>query len=127
MTSFAHPSRRALCAAACVAGAALLAACAGPVAGPVANTAANPAANLAGQHYHCEHGISVTVRFVDDTAVLDGARGREVLYRDAGGVTASQTVYSNAHLRAEFGLGASGREALLRYPEPPLLARCARD
>jgi hypothetical protein len=30
-------------------------------------------------------------------------------------------------MRAEFGLGASGREAVLRYPLLPLVARCVRD
>ncbi len=119
MTSNAHSSRRAKCApvaaAVSVATAVLLAACASPVASPVV------------PHYSCEHGITFTARFVDDTAVLDGARGREVLYRDAGGVSPSQSVYANTRMRAEFGQGATGREALLRYAEPPLLVRCARD
>ncbi len=76
--------------------------------------------------YQCEHGIEFTVRFVDDTAVLDGTRGKDILYRDAGGQGA-QTVYSNPRVRAEFGLGASGREAMLHYPLLPLEARCVRD
>ena len=78
--------------------------------------------------YRCEHGIEFTVRFVDDSALLDaGARGYDILYRDAGGLTPQQTVYSNVRTRAEFGLGASGREAILRYPLLPLAARCVRD
>lgn len=77
--------------------------------------------------YRCEHGISFTAKFVDDTAILDGTRGYDVLYRDAGGQTPQQAVYSNPRMRAEFGLGASGREAILRYPLLPLVARCARD
>jgi len=94
-----------------------LAGCAGP---------GTPGANL--PLYRCEHGIEFTVRFVDDTALLDaGARGYDVLYRDAGGVTPQQSVYSNPRTRAEFGLGASGREAILRYPLLPLVARCVRD
>ncbi|MBX3660045.1 MAG: hypothetical protein KF740_16545 [Ramlibacter sp.] len=93
----------------------LLAACAGPASGPAA------------PQYHCEHGIEFSVRFIDDSAVLEGPRGREVLYRDAGGVTPQQSVYSNTRMRAEFGLGASGREAIVRYPLLPLAARCARD
>lgn len=93
----------------------LLGACAGPVANPMV------------PYYRCEHGVAFTVSFADDAAVLDGPRGREVLYRDAGGVSPSQSVYANTHMRAEFGLGASGREALLRYSEQPLLARCVRD
>jgi len=78
--------------------------------------------------YYCEHGIEFTARFIDDTAVLDaGTRGRDVLYRDAGGTTPQQTVYSNPRMRAEFGLGPTGREAIVRYPLLPLVARCARD
>lgn len=76
--------------------------------------------------YQCEQGIEFTVRLVDDTAVLDGTRGKDILYRDAGGQGA-QTVYSNPRMRAEFGLGASGREAMLHYPLLPLEARCVRD
>ena len=77
--------------------------------------------------YRCEYGIEFTVRFIDDTAVLEGTRGYDVLYRDAGGQGEQQTVYSNPRMRAEFGLGASGHEALLRYPLLPLVARCVRD
>lgn len=78
--------------------------------------------------YRCEHGIEFTVRFVDDSALLDaGVRGYDILYRDAGGLTPQQTVYSNPRTRAEFGLGASGRETILRYPLLPLAARCVRD
>jgi len=84
-----------------------------------------PAAEQA--RYRCEHGIEFTAKFVDDTAVLDGSRGYDVLYRDAGGQTPQQSVYSNPRMRAEFGLGASGREAILRYPLLPLVARCARQ
>lgn len=76
--------------------------------------------------YRCEAGVEFTARFIDDSAVLDGSRGYDVLYRDAGGVGAGQTVYSNPRMRAEFGLGASGREAILRYPLLPLVVRCVR-
>jgi len=92
-----------------------LAACAGPGAGTTQ------------QHYRCEHGIEFGVRFVDDSAILSGARANEVLFRDAGGQGPQQAVYSNAAMRAEFGLGASEREALLKYPPLPLTARCVRD
>jgi hypothetical protein len=79
-------------------------------------------------HYRCDNAIDFTVRFGDDTATVEaGARGSEVLLRDAGGMTPQQTVYSNPRLRAEFGLGATGREAILRYVSPPLVAQCARD
>ncbi len=77
--------------------------------------------------YRCEHGIGFTAKFVDDSVVLDSSRGYEVLYRDAGGLTPAQQVFSNPRMRAEFGLGASGREAILRYPLLPLVARCVRD
>ena len=78
-------------------------------------------------HYRCEHGIEFSVKFVDDSALLNGSRGSDVLYRDAGGQGDRQTVYSTPRMRAEFGLGASGREAILRYPLLPLAARCVRD
>ena len=77
--------------------------------------------------YRCENEIAFTARFIDNSAVLDGSRGYDVLYRDAGGVTPSQTVYSNIRMRAEFGLGPSGREAILRYPLLPLVVRCVRE
>lgn len=79
--------------------------------------------------YRCEAGVEFKARFIDDTAVLDGtgaANGYDVLYRDAGG-TGSQTFYRNPRVRAEFGLGPSGREAILRYPLLPLVVRCVRD
>ncbi len=95
--------------------ASLLAACAGPATGPAL------------PRYVCEQGIEFTVRVVDDTVVLDGARGREVLYRDAPGLPPQRAAYSNARMKAEFGLGATGREAVVRYPLLPLALRCARD
>ena len=78
--------------------------------------------------YRCDNAIDFTVRFGEDTATVEAqSRGSEVLLRDAGGVTPQQTVYSNPRLRAEFGLGASGREAILRYLSPPLVAHCVQD
>ena len=77
------------------------------------------------QRYQCGNGIEFTARFADDTAVLDGSRGKAILYRDAGG-QGEQTVYSNPQLRAEFGLGANGREAKLHYLQPPLQMGCMR-
>ncbi|MEO5658763.1 MAG: hypothetical protein ABIQ90_03050 [Polaromonas sp.] len=103
-------------AAVALAGSAALAGCA---ATKSAQTAEMPV-------YRCEQGLQFTVKFVDDTAVLKGARGDDVLLRDAGGEGA-QTVYSNPRLRAEFGLGASGSEAMLHYLLRPLEARCVRD
>ena len=106
----------------------------GRIAGLVALAGLSTLAACAGRNwqspgplYRCEHGIEFMARFIDDTAVLDGTRGYDVLYRDAGGQGPQQTVYSNPRMRAEFGLGAGGREAVLRYPLLPLAARCVRD
>lgn len=91
---------------------------------PAPTTATAPAL----PHYRCDHDIDFTVRFGDDTATVDaGFRGSELLLRDAGGVTPQQTVYSNPRLRAEFGLGASGGEAILHYFAPPRDVHCLRD
>ena len=87
----------------------------------------NIGSSSTGQRYRCEQGIELRVKFVDDSALIDSSRGYNVLFRDAGGQGEGQTVYSNAMVRAEFGLGASGREAVLRYPLLPLVARCVRD
>jgi len=102
-------------AAATLAGAAALTGCAA--------LQADPAGQL---RYRCDNGLQFTVAFADDAAKLKGGRGDEVLLRDAGGQGA-ETVYSNPRLRAEFGLGANGREAALQYLQPPLMARCQRD
>ncbi len=80
-----------------------------------------------GQRYRCEQGLQFSVKFVDDSALIDSSFGNDVLFRDAGGQGEGQTVYSNAAVRAEFGLGASGREARLSYPLLPLVARCVQD
>ena len=102
---------------------------ASPAAAPAPTAPAPASPRAAGlPHYRCDQGIEFTVRFADDTAVLDaGPRGNDVLLRDAGGATPQQTVYSNPRMRAEFGLGANGREALLRYAQPPLSAHCQQD
>ena len=86
-----------------------------------------PGNTSTGQRYRCEQGIEFSVKFVDDSALIDSNRGNNVLLRDAGGQGEGQTVYSNAVVRAEFGLGAGGREAFLRYPLLPLVVRCVRD
>ena len=80
-----------------------------------------------GQRYRCEQGIEFSVKFVDDSALIDSSRGNDVLFRDAGGQGEGQTVYSNAVVRAEFGLGSGGREARLSFPLLPLVVRCVRD
>ena len=102
-----------------LAGMAALTGCAGLSGGGPSPTSSTPV-------YRCEQGLQFTVRFVNDTAVLKGARGDDVLLRDAGGQGA-QTVYSNPRMRAEFGMGANGREAMLQYLQQPLTARCVRD
>lgn len=81
----------------------------------------------AATRYRCEHGLDFSVRFVDDSALIGSSRDSDVLFRDAGGQGPAQPVYSNTRMRAEFGLGPGGREALLHYPLLPLMARCARD
>lgn len=76
--------------------------------------------------YRCDNGLEFTARFVDDSVVLKGAGVEDVLLRDAGGQGEQQPVFSSARLRAQFGLGASAREALLQYAAPPLAVRCQR-
>ena len=88
---------------------------------------ASPPERNEAQFYRCEAGVDFTVRFVDDSAVVNSSRGHEVLHRDAGGLAPGQTVYANPRLRAEFGLGQTGREAVLRYPLVPVVLRCARS
>lgn len=98
-----------------------------PAPAPAVSTAPVPPATSL-QRYRCDQNFEFTVRFMDDSAVIDaGSRGNDVLLRDAGGVTPQQTVYSNPRLRAEFGLGAGGREAILRYLSPQLVVNCAKD
>lgn len=99
------------------------------LAGALAGCAApGPGSSGALPHYRCDHDFGFTVRFEGDSALLDaGPRGTDVLLRDAGGLTPQQIVYSNPRLRAEFGLGPNGREAILRYPLLPLVAHCLRD
>ena len=94
-----------------------------------AGGAGTPNAQQAGTAplYKCDHAITFSVRFEEDTAVLDGTRGHELLDRDAGGQGELQSVYSNPLLRAEFGLGTSGKEAILRDLVQPLVLHCERQ
>ncbi|MHB1122705.1 MAG: hypothetical protein ACYC0T_08265 [Ramlibacter sp.] len=132
MTSLPATSRRRVLAAACAA--AVLGACTSPPPAPPGAAAAPPAAGSSAPaaaglpRYRCDHGIAFTVRHGDDSVTIDaGPRGRHMLLRDAGGLTPQHTVYSNDQLKAEFGLGAAGNEAILRSAEPPLVARCVRE
>lgn len=99
---------------AAVLSASLLTACAGPGNQPEA------------PFYRCEAGVDFRARFIDNSVALTGSRGHEVLYRDAGG-TGEQAFYSNPRMKAEFGLGPTGREAIVRYPLVPLVVRCVRE
>ena len=75
--------------------------------------------------YRCENDVAFTVKFANDSATIN--RGYEVLYRTAGGLSAEQTVYANPRMRAEFGLGTAGNQAILRYLLQPVVVRCVRD
>ena len=85
--------------------------------------------------YRCQtdnkDDVGFTVRFTNDiandSATINSNRGYEVLYRTAGGLTPSQTVYGNPRMRAEFGLGASSNEAILRYLLQPVALRCVQE
>lgn len=88
---------------------------------------AGPQKSEQAERYRCENDIAFTVKFANDSATINSNRGYEVLYRTAGGLTASQTVFVNPRIRAEFGLGATGREAMLRYLLQPVVVRCIRD
>lgn len=95
---------------------------------PAEPQATAPAAPPSGQRYRCEQDLTITVQLASDSATVDaGPRGREVLGRDAGGLTPRHTVYSGPRLRAEFGIGADGREALLHWLAPqPQTVRCTQ-
>lgn len=90
--------------------------------------ASSPAPSTPGSGvvYRCEQTEGFQVTFGKDSAVLTGPHGRQELLRDAGGLTPQQTVYSNAGVRAEFGLGPEGREAVLRTLKPSTVLRCVR-
>lgn len=120
-------------------GAWLLAGCAVPVPAPdrqapaaaaPAVTAEPPAAAAPpGVPYHCEGELRIAVRVTGDAAQVSGLpQGQETLLRDAGGVTPEQSVWSNPRLRAEFGLGPDGRQALLQFLPPAVgELRCTRS
>ena len=91
----------------------------------------NPPKTTDADSYRCENGVAFIVRFsahiAEGSATINSNRGYEVLYRDAGGLTAGQTVYSNSRMRAEFGLGPAGNQAILRYLLQPVALRCVRE
>ena len=96
----------------------LLAACA---------VTSQPIVSVPGVAYRCDQGEGFDVTFGNDAAVLTGPRGRQELLRDAGGLTPQQAVYGNAAMRAEFGLGSDGRQAVLRTVKPVAVLRCVRN
>ena len=81
--------------------------------------------------YRCENDVAFTVKFSNDSATINSNRGYEVLYPtkgiNNGGLPSSQTTYNNTRMRAEFGLGSTGNEAILRYLLQPIVVRCSRD
>ena len=77
--------------------------------------------------YRCENDVGFTVKFANDSAIINSNRGYEVLYRAAGGLSAGQMAYSNPRMRAEFGLGTASNQATLRYLLQPVVVRCVRD
>jgi hypothetical protein len=79
--------------------------------------------------YRCEYGIEFSARFSGESVSLDSTRGYELLFRDAKPLPdpPKPGEYRNPRMSVEFGLGANGREALLRYPLLPLVARCVKD
>ncbi|MGZ5194385.1 MAG: hypothetical protein ACXWJM_03395 [Ramlibacter sp.] len=83
-----------------------------PMQPPTAQAGSGPARPWS---YRCDGGLEFNVRFGDGAATVDAAPGgSQVLLRDAGGATPQQTVYSNERMRVEFGLGETGREAIVR-------------
>jgi hypothetical protein len=95
----------------------------------LASCAQTPSAPVPSERYRCELGIEFTARFQDNSVALDTTRGYELLFRDAKPLPdpPKPNEYRNARMSAEFKMGANGREALLRYPLLPLVARCVRD
>lgn len=85
---------------------------------------AGPPAGVPLPFYRCEHQIEFTLRVDGQTAVVDLRPGREVLWRDD---SATGLSYSNPRMKLELGQGDRAREALLRLPNKPLAARCARE
>jgi hypothetical protein len=77
--------------------------------------------------YRCDQGETISVRFDDGAVIVDAGTQPVVLLRDAGGLTPAQTAYSSTTLRAEFGLGAQGKEAVLRYASPARELHCVRE
>ncbi|TFZ02004.1 hypothetical protein [Ramlibacter humi] len=87
---------------------------------PKRSATSPPPADEAGViRLRCDDGLQLRLRVLQDEVQVDGLPGgREVLLRDAGGVTPQQSVFSNARARAEFGLGAQASEAVVHLLQP---------
>ena len=97
---------------------------AGTLGAPTVSTA-QPAPTPGRTLYRCDTGEAVVVQEEQDTVIVSGLpRGEERLGRDAGGLTPRQAVFSGPTLRAEFGLGADGREMALQSFHPPGVLHC---
>ena len=94
--------------------------------GACATPEPNSAANASLPFYRCEHGISFTAKFDGDAVRLDSSHGYDILFARSKAEQDKQE-YSNSRMAASFGLGSTGREAQLRYPLLPLIARCMQD
>lgn len=81
------------------------------------------------QRYRCEMGIEFSARFSGESVALDSSRGYEMLFKDAKPLPdpPRPNEYRNPRMSVEFNLGKDGKEALLRYPLLPLVARCVKD
>ena len=76
--------------------------------------------------YRCDNGLTLSLNSRDDSVVMQGGRGSQLLLRDAGGV-GDQAVYSNPEARLITGLGPDGRNAELEGMIPNSRARCTRS
>ena len=106
---------------------ALLAGCATPPPSPALPSRSKAPPVTLGTSFRCDSGGGFSVVFQDDAAYVTSASGRDVLLRDAGGLSPAQTVYSNNRFRAEFGLGAGGRDAVLQEHAPSAVRRCSQN
>ena len=97
--------------------------------GACAIRAATPEATGPLPSFRCEYDIQFTAKFTGDSVTLDSSRGYDVLFRGDKNANnpKNPNEYGNPRMSAEFKLGASGKEALLRYPLLPLAARCVQD
>lgn len=95
----------------------------------LAGCASSPSNAPPATRYRCELGIEFSARFSGESVALDSTRGYELLFRDAKPLPdpAKPSEYRDPRMSVEFNLGKDGREALLRYPLLPLVARCVKD